>query len=90
MDEESMLTTVDNPYNPWTEFEEWNEWDQAHGYYTLAYQARVTFTSDELSEPDQSRAIEQGIDDVVAYNGGLYKKLPCPPTQPPVVPLVDQ
>lgn len=80
MMDEHMLTTVDNPFNPVEQFDEWNAWDQREGYNTLAYLARVTVTSDELSPADQSAAIEQAMDDVVALNGGLYTKVPVKPT----------
>lgn len=81
---ESMLSTTDNPYNPWSEFDDWNRWDCSHGYNTLAYLGRLTRTSDDLSEPDQSVAYEQAIDEVVDNNGGLYIKVPCPATPLPI------
>jgi hypothetical protein len=73
---ESMLTTVDNPFNPVTQFDEWNTWDQSAGYNTLAYLARVVVTSDELPPALQSQAIEEAIDEVIAENNGLYIKVP--------------
>lgn len=73
---DSMLTTVDNPYNPFNQFNEWNEYDQAHGYYSLSLLARVVVTSDELSEADQSIAIEDAIDEVVRENvSGMHRKV---------------
>lgn len=74
---EHMLTTEDNPFSPVTQFDEWRAWDQAAGYHTLELLARLTFTSDELSEADQSVAIENGIDEVIELHGdGFYKKVP--------------
>lgn len=71
-----MLTTVDNPFDPFTQFDDWNAFDMLKGYHTLAYMARVVRTSDDLSEADQSLAIEQGIDDIVRENPlGLYRKV---------------
>jgi hypothetical protein len=63
-----MLSTDDNPYNPWTEFDDWRAWDEDQGYYSLALLARVTRTSDELSEQLQSDAIEDAIDEIVTEN----------------------
>ena len=72
----SMLTTVDNPFNPFTHFDEWKTWDEAHGYYTSEYLARIVCTSDELSDVDEALAIEQGIDEIVRLNIlGIYKKV---------------
>lgn len=71
-----MLTTVDNPFNPFTQFDEWYAYDSQLGHHTLAFLARVTRTSDELSEADQSLAIEEAIDEIVRENvSGLYRKV---------------
>ena len=71
----TMLTTIDNPFDPFTQFDEWLAFDEDNGYYTCAYLARVTITSDELSEADEELAIEDAIDEIIKYNFlGLYKK----------------
>lgn len=77
--DESMLTTVDNPFNPFLNFDEWDAWDRAAGYNTMAFLARVVHTSHELSELDQSQAIELAIEEIVRENVlGLYKKATKP------------
>lgn len=74
---EHMLSTVDNPFNPVTQFKEWYAWDSQAGYHTLSYLARVTITSDELSEADQAVALEQAMDDILEIHaGGFYVKVP--------------
>lgn len=71
-----MLTTTDNPFNPFTQWDEWQAWDLAAGYYTSAYLARIVRSSDELSEADQSQAIDDAINEIVELNVlGLYKKI---------------
>ena len=71
-----MLTTSDNPYDPFLEFEQWNSYDQAQNYNTCSYLARITKSSDELSETDQEQAIEQAIDEIIDLNVlGIYKKV---------------
>jgi hypothetical protein len=73
---EHMLTTVDNPFDPFTEFDDWLGYDQSCGYETLCYLDRIVKTSDEMSEADQDLAIEQAIDEIVAFNiNGLYRKV---------------
>lgn len=73
---EHMLTTVDNPYNPFTHFDEWYQFDVAHGYNTLALQARIVRTSNDLSIADQSLAIEEAIEEIVTENvSGMHKKV---------------
>lgn len=68
-----MLTTLDNPYNPFTHFDEWHSFDLTHGYDTMSYLARIVVTSDELSDVDQSLAIETAIDEIIKENVlGIY------------------
>lgn len=73
---ESMLTTLDNPYDPFTQFDEWYAYDERAGYHTMAFLARIVRTSDELSEADQSVAIENAINEIVKENVlGIYRKV---------------
>ena len=65
---ETLLSTSDNPYNPFTEFDQWKNWDEQSGYYTLSYLARVTITSDELSDLDQSQAIDIAMAEILEEN----------------------
>lgn len=64
----TMLTTIDNPFNPFTQYDEWYAFDVAHGYNTCAYLARVVKDSNDLSEADESLAISHGIDEILKYN----------------------
>lgn len=71
-----MLTTIDNPFDPFTQWREWFSYDTAKGYGTSELLARVIITSDELSDADQSLALEQAIDDIVSENVlGLHTKV---------------
>ena len=73
---ESMLTTVDNPYNPFTQYDEWYAFDTRAGYHSTQLLARIVRTSDELSDADQSVAIELAIDEIVRENvSGMHKKV---------------
>lgn len=73
---ESMLTTVDNPFDPFTQQEEWDAYDRSLGYNTNALLARVAWSSHNLSEADQSLAIEQAIEEIVRENvTGVYRKV---------------
>lgn len=73
---ESMLTTVDNPFDPFDQFDEWYAFDTRHGYNSLGLLARIVKTSPYLSERDQSEAIETAIDEIVEENVlGVSKKV---------------
>jgi hypothetical protein len=71
-----MLTTIDNPYNPFKQYDEWYNFDVSKGYNTCAYLARITKSSDELSDEDELLAIEQAIDEIIDLNvSGNYLKV---------------
>lgn len=71
-----MLTTVDNPFNPFTQWDEWYAFDLNEGHHTPSYLARVTRSSNELSDADQAEAIADAIDEIIEYNvNGLYVKI---------------
>ncbi len=71
-----MLTTIDNPFDPFDNFDEWYAYDTQAGHHTSSFLARISVTSDELSESDHSLAIEQAIDEIVFENVlGLYRKV---------------
>lgn len=73
---ESMLTTIDNPYDPFDDYENWYAYDFRKGYHSPELLARVCVMSEELSEPDQSLAIELAIDEIVKENvSGVHKKV---------------
>ena len=73
---EYMLTTVDNPFDPFTQFDEWLAYDMQLGYNTSAFLARIAKVSGELPQPDQDRAIQEAIDEIVNENvSGMWKKV---------------
>ena len=73
---QSMLTTIDNPYDPFTQFDAWKSFDEDKGYYTCAYLARITKTSNALSQHDDDLAVEDAMDEIVKLNVlGIYKKV---------------
>jgi hypothetical protein len=69
-----MLTTVDNPYNPFTDWDEWYAFDARQGYHTPGLIDRITFSSDELSEADQTLAVQTAIGEIARENVlGIYR-----------------
>ena len=73
---DTMLTTVDNPFDPFTQYEQWYWWDFRAGYHTPETLARQVIFSDDLSEADQTSAINQAIDEIIQENiSGMHKKV---------------
>lgn len=65
---EAMITTTDNPYSPFTQFDKWMQYDEAQGYNTAKYLARIAKTSDELSDADNELAIDEAMSEIVELN----------------------
>lgn len=68
MADQIMLTTIDNPYNPFTHYKDWLQYDLSSGHHSNALLARITVTSEELSDADQDLAIEEAIYEIVRIN----------------------
>lgn len=63
-----MLSTSDNPYNPFKQFNEWYTYDTTHGYNTLSYLARIALTSNELTEEENQKIIDQAVNEIIDLN----------------------
>ena len=73
---EMMLTTIDNPFSPFTQWNEWKRYDEDKKYYTCSYLARIAKTSDDLSEADYDKAIDDAIEEIISLNiNGMYTKV---------------
>ena len=73
---ECALTTIDNPYDPFEQFDSWLMFDTDKGYNSCALLDRVTPISDQLSEQENDRLIENGIDQIIIYDPlNIYTKI---------------
>lgn len=73
---QSMLTTIDNPFDPFTQFDQWYSYDVEKGYHSCSYLARIARTSVELSDEINNNTIDEAIDEIVELNVlGIYKKV---------------
>jgi len=62
---ESMLSTIDNPFNPFDHFDEWLAYDIEKGHYSCNVLARFAHCSAELSEMENIEEINQAIDRII-------------------------
>lgn len=75
-DIEYRLTTIDNPYSPFKDFDKWFLFDAEKGYNTCGRVARIANTSDELTEQENTRVINEAIDEIIKYDFmNIYKKV---------------
>lgn len=73
---ETMLTTVDNPFDPFEQFDQWFLFDEQNGYHSCSYLGRIARTSDEMSDEEVLRETERAIDEIIKYDfANVYKKV---------------
>lgn len=70
-----MLTTKDNPHNPFTEFDDWFMFDELKGYHTCGYIDRIAKTSNDLPDEINKLIIDVAIEEIVALEPEIYKKV---------------
>lgn len=76
MEEEWMLSTIDNPHHPFKDYPAWSAFDEAAGYATAGLLDRIAFTSYELSELDERYELNRAIERILMEDEqGLYIKV---------------
>ena len=74
---ETMLTTIDNPFNPFEQFVDWYMYDCQKGYNTYSRIARLMPSDDEsLSSIEKDRIEDNIIDRIIQHDPlGIYTKV---------------
>ena len=73
---QSMLSTIDNPYDPFTQYDLWYNFDERQGYHSSAYLGRIVKQTEDLGQSVSLTAIDEAIDEIVEQNIiGLYVKV---------------
>ena len=75
MNDEVMLTTVNNPFNPFTEFDNWLNFDYKNGTDCCGTVARIANCTNALSDELNDIEIEKAMDSIVELMPGIYVKL---------------
>ncbi len=65
---DTMLTTIDNPYSPFVEWDDWYAYDVQCGYNTCAYLARVAKTADTLPDKLNEEEIDRAMQEIVDFD----------------------
>ncbi len=58
---DTMLTTIDNPYNPFTQWNAWWSYDHEYNHCTWELVDRFAYTSETLPQSINDRAIEEAM-----------------------------
>lgn len=76
MQQQCMLTTIDNPFDPFEQFHSWFLFDVEKGYNTCAYLGRIARTSEQMSDEENDIEVERAIDEIIKYDFlNIYKKV---------------
>ena len=73
---QSLLSTIDNPFDPFEQFDEWFLYDNEFGYNSCSKLARVVQINDTMTEHEKTLATEQAIDTIIQYDiTGVFIKV---------------
>ena len=76
MSKQSMLTTVDNPFDPFEQFSSWFLFDVEKGYTSCGKLARIANVSESMSETEFNNEIDLAIDKLIKVDFlDIYKKV---------------
>ena len=72
MSKQSMLTTVDNPFDPFEQFSSWFLFDVEKGYNSCGKLARIANVSESMSETEFNNEIDSAIDKLIKEIGRAH------------------
>lgn len=73
---QSMLTTIDNPFDPFEQFTSWFLFDVEKGYNSCGKLARIANVSESMSETEFNNEIDSAIDKLIKVDFlDIYKKV---------------
>ena len=74
--EQTMLTSINNPWNPFKEWKRWYGFEMTEGYDACGMLARVERNSDEFTDEENHAEHERAIAAVLAMDfTNSYKKV---------------
>jgi hypothetical protein len=59
------ISTIDNPFDPFDDFTSWFMFDIEQGYYSTSKLARLSETTDDMSNVEEAAEIERAIDRLI-------------------------
>lgn len=68
MENKSMLTTFDNPFNPFVDFSSWYMFDCEKNYNTSSRLARIANIDSEMTEQEREDEMERAMNLIVKYD----------------------
>lgn len=74
--EETWVTTLDNPFDPFKDFTNWKRYDEDHGYHTTSLLCRYLHVPEDAGHDLYWSCVEDAVDIIVGFNfTGNYRKV---------------
>lgn len=78
MNDETMLTTVDNPFNPFDDFDSWFMFDIEKGYNTCGRLMRLAVITEDMSDKEVSDEVDRAMNRLIQADPlDIFKKITC-------------
>lgn len=75
MEQQYLLTTLDNPYNPFVDFTSWYMFDCEKGHNTSSRLARIANLNSEMTQKERDNEMERAMNLIVKFDfEDLYVK----------------
>lgn len=68
MENEYLLTTIDNPYNPFDDFSLWELFDKEKGHNTCDLIGRLSQITDEMTQREEEAEYDRVADFIIRYD----------------------
>lgn len=68
MEQNYLLTTIDNPFNPFVDFTSWYMFDCEKGYNTSSRIARIANISPEMTQKEIDEETDRAMNLIVKYD----------------------
>lgn len=76
MQNECMLTTVDNPYDPFEQFTLWLMFDKEKGYNTCERLMRLAHITEDMSQVEIDEEVDRAMDRLIEIDlTNTFKKV---------------
>lgn len=76
MNEVTLMTTYDNPWDPFEEWDQWYNWDMLYGHNTCGKVASLCILGDALGEEWEDWDLERAKNILIElFGGGIYRKV---------------
>ena len=68
MENDYLLTTIDNPFDPFKDFPLWDSFDREKGHFTCDLIARLSQINGEMTQREEDAEYERVVDFIIYHD----------------------